>query len=362
LPIRQYKHFSNSPTEQTMSRAISTILLSAALMLFPITSSVAATMDYQGTWSNAATYATGRVVIHNGGIYYSLKSTKSSPNRNFTPNSNPSWWAHIGTVGNTILNGVVNPTGQALGQTGDFYLNTTTNTLFGPKTATTPFWPANGISLIGPAGAAGAAGPAGLTGATGPTGPAGETGPAGATGAAGEQGAQGAQGDKGDTGPTGPTPQGLDIVDANNVRVGTLLQGSGYSYFFAAIQLDGEYYRIPVDRGGFVVSTSYWEPVYTYWTGPNCQGDDYLDAGSFLPRAAAVVAGAIGSVTAPAVSAAVTLKYPARPYGSHDFASYSIVQDDGSVDCGNPGITLSLISGRVTEKAVSNLAAPFTLK
>lgn len=37
-----------------------------------------------------------------------------------------------GTNGNTILNGTVDPTSQ--GVNGDFYINTATNTIFGPKT------------------------------------------------------------------------------------------------------------------------------------------------------------------------------------------------------------------------------------
>jgi hypothetical protein len=52
---------------------------------------------------------------------------------------------------------------------GDFYINTTTNTLFGPKSGGA--WP-SGVSLVGPAGATGATGAQGSTGATGPAGPA----------------------------------------------------------------------------------------------------------------------------------------------------------------------------------------------
>ncbi len=55
-----------------------------------------------------------------------------------------------GTNGNTILNGTVVPTTQ--GVNGDFYLNTSTNILYGPKTAGS--W-GSGTLLIGPAGAAG---------------------------------------------------------------------------------------------------------------------------------------------------------------------------------------------------------------
>lgn len=54
-----------------------------------------------------------------------------------------------GANGKTILNGAVDPTTE--GVDGDFYINTVSNTIFGPKATT---WPA-GVSLIGPAGAEG---------------------------------------------------------------------------------------------------------------------------------------------------------------------------------------------------------------
>ncbi|MFN5629972.1 MAG: hypothetical protein ACK48W_11880, partial [Bacteroidota bacterium] len=104
-----------------------------------------------------------------------------------------------GIDGKTVLNGTTNPT-ALIGNNGDFYINTTSNTLFGPKASGA--WPANGVSLVGPQGATGA------TGATGPQGPAGLTGPAGlqgSTGATGPQGPSGAQGATGATGPQGPT-------------------------------------------------------------------------------------------------------------------------------------------------------------
>ncbi|MEM5273503.1 collagen-like protein [Cupriavidus taiwanensis] len=86
-----------------------------------------------------------------------------------------------GAPGATLLHGAADPT-AADGTVGSFYLNTSTNTLFGPKTA--DGWPA-GISVVG---------------LTGPVGPA---GPAGAPGPAGEKGEQGEQGDKGDPGEPG---------------------------------------------------------------------------------------------------------------------------------------------------------------
>lgn len=60
--------------------------------------------------------------------------------------------------GRTILYGTVDPTTE--GADDDFYINTTDNTIFGPKATT---WP-TGVSLVGPEGAEGPEGPAGLDG------------------------------------------------------------------------------------------------------------------------------------------------------------------------------------------------------
>ena len=112
-----------------------------------------------------------------------------------------------GTNGNGVLNGASAPTNNQ-GVDGDFYVNTNTNTLYGPKANGT--WP-TGVSLVGPQGSAGVAGaigpqgPTGLTGLQGPAGVAGPQGPAGATGAAGAVGPQGPSGAAGAVGPQGPS-------------------------------------------------------------------------------------------------------------------------------------------------------------
>lgn len=65
---------------------------------------------------------------------------------------------------NTILNGTNNPS-PSLGTNGDFYLNTSNNTLYGPKASGS--WPSSGVLLVGPQGAAGASGnSAGVIGKT----------------------------------------------------------------------------------------------------------------------------------------------------------------------------------------------------
>jgi hypothetical protein len=128
-----------------------------------------------------------------------------------------------GADGRTILSGIIDPV-ATVGDSGDFYINTANNTLFGPKTASG--WGA-ATSLVGPAGATGSQGPIGLTGptgATGPQGPIGLTGPAGATGATGPQGPIGLTGPAGATGSQGlPGTNGIDGQDGADGR--TILSG-----------------------------------------------------------------------------------------------------------------------------------------
>lgn len=69
-----------------------------------------------------------------------------------------------GTNGKTVLNGTATPLGN-IGADGDFYLNTSTATLYGPKTDGN--WPINGIALIGPQGARGEQGEPGEQGPAG---------------------------------------------------------------------------------------------------------------------------------------------------------------------------------------------------
>ena len=123
----------------------------------------------------------------------------------------PSALGATGPAGATILYASVDPTVE--GRDGDGYINTLTNTFFGPRAA--GVWPA-GVSLVGPAGPTGAAGAAGATGPQGPQGATGPTGPAGADGAAGAAGPAGPQGPAGADGRTvlygtaDPTTEGVD--------------------------------------------------------------------------------------------------------------------------------------------------------
>jgi hypothetical protein len=120
------------------------------------------------------------------------------------------WTFLLKIKGSSVLHGASDPVNgteetPGEGNAGDFYINTSTHTLFGPKDP--PFW-GPGTSLIGPKGDAGVAGPPGsagpqggigLTGAAGPQGPMGLTGDAGPTGMAGPQGPQGENGPSGRT-------------------------------------------------------------------------------------------------------------------------------------------------------------------
>ena len=110
-----------------------------------------------------------------------------------------------GANGKTVLSGAGAPS-VGLGVDGDFYINTTANTIYGPKASGA--W-GSPVSLVGPQGATGATGPQGPTGAQGPQGPQGPAGSTGDTGPAGPQGPTGAAGPTGATGATGATgPQG----------------------------------------------------------------------------------------------------------------------------------------------------------
>ena len=129
-----------------------------------------------------------------------------------------------GAGGYSVLTGVVAPTTE--GVNGDFFINTATSTIYGPKAAGA--WP-SGVLLVGPTGPTGAAstvpGPTGPTGAastvagpTGPTGAAstvpGPTGPTGPSGAAstvpGATGASGAAGYAVLSGVVAPTAEGVN--------------------------------------------------------------------------------------------------------------------------------------------------------
>ena len=165
-----------------MNRKLS--LVSAAIVSVGLSLSDpanAVTMNYIGQWASATTYSAGSVVYSGNQTFYALNASKGQ-----NPLTAASYWKLIGTNGNTVANGTAAPT-SAIGNVGDFYIETTNKRLYGPKTATG--WPTTFTPLIGP---------------TGPQGPIGATGPKGATGATGSQGPAGPQGATGPAGPQGP--------------------------------------------------------------------------------------------------------------------------------------------------------------
>jgi hypothetical protein len=108
-----------------------------------------------------------------------------------------------GATGNAVLSGATGPTGTD-GIDGDFWLDTSTHLLYGPKAD--GIWDIfDAVSLVGPQGPTGPQGSQGVQGPIGETGPQGPIGPSGATGETGPTGATGAQGATGATGPIGAT-------------------------------------------------------------------------------------------------------------------------------------------------------------
>ena len=183
-------------------------------------------LTWQSAWSSTTSYNLNDAVSYGGSSYISLGPN----NLNHEPDKSPGSWSLVaqvgatgpagpqgstgatgpqgpvgatgpagptgptgsqgpsGTNGNTVWNGTTPPPG-ATGVNGDFYLNTATNCLYGPKASNV--WPTTCVTLVGPQGPQGALGPQGPAGSTGPQG---ATGPAGPTGAAGPAGPAGPAG------------------------------------------------------------------------------------------------------------------------------------------------------------------------
>jgi len=97
-----------------------------------------------------------------------------------------------GANGKTILSGASNPSNSTTGTDGDFYLNTTSLQLFGPKSS--GVW-GSGTAIVGIQGEQGEPGLQGSAGPSGATGPKGDTGSQGLTGAQGAPGPAGAKGE-----------------------------------------------------------------------------------------------------------------------------------------------------------------------
>ena len=156
-----------------------------------------------------------------------------------------------GLDGKSVLNGTSNPS-PADGANGDFFINTTTNTIYGPKASGA--WPSTGTNLVGPAGPAGINGINGLDGAVGPQGPQGIQGLAGTNGTDGAVGPQGIQGEigpqglQGDIGLQGPAGSDATVI------IGPISTSSDSN---GATVTAGELNLAPADgNNGGIVTTS----------------------------------------------------------------------------------------------------------
>jgi hypothetical protein len=133
-----------------------------------------------------------------------------------------------GVAGTVLLSGATLPPADA-GAVGDYWFDTATATVYGPKT--TAGWPASGTVLRGPQGATGAqgaTGPQGAQGLQGPTGPTGPTGLQGLMGPTGPVGPAGANGtsilsgtaDPNTTPPSGAQPGDFYLDTVTDVLYG----------------------------------------------------------------------------------------------------------------------------------------------
>jgi hypothetical protein len=211
---------------------------------------------YRGDWSSATAYVAGDVVRYTPtGLTYICRQNNTGQ----TP-GNTTYWQQlypvpssgaagatgptgpagptgstgpVGPNGETLLNGINNPA-ASLGDAGDFYINTSTNQIFGPKTVSPNNW-GIGINIVGPIGGTGPTGPTGPTGSIGPVGPTGPTGPLGNTGPIGPVGPVGPSG-----GPPGPSgsPGGPGPAGTAN----GLLNGGAPNSTYGGI--------FPIDAGG----------------------------------------------------------------------------------------------------------------
>ena len=130
-----------------------------------------------------------------------------------------------GKDGKTLWNGVIDPE-STWGAPGDVFINSATQTLFGPKNLDGT-WPA-GVSMIGPKGEQGLTGLTGATGPQGPGGASGGSGPAGAAGPAGPAGPAGA------AGITAPVVTGADCIPpatSCTYKIGDTGPGGGLIFF-----------------------------------------------------------------------------------------------------------------------------------
>jgi hypothetical protein len=154
------------------------------------------------------------------------------------------------SIANTVLSGAGVPA-KSLGIDGDFYIDTKSMNMYGPKKNNS--WPLP-VSMRGPQGPTGAAGSDGKNGTSGAVsagtaGAAGPQGPAGPAGPKGDTGATGAQGPKGDAGTAGVL----------NINYGAIPFGSLISGVAGSSAVSNQF-------GTFVAGRSYVLDVLIYAT------------------------------------------------------------------------------------------------
>lgn len=98
-----------------------------------------------------------------GGALYGPKTAQGWPTTSLSLIGPRGATGAAGASGNTVAGGSGPPT-SAIGNVGDYYIDTAASKIYGPKTASG--WPATGTSLIGPSGSPGAAGAQGANGNT----------------------------------------------------------------------------------------------------------------------------------------------------------------------------------------------------
>ena len=198
------------------------------------------------------------------------------------------------SIANTVLSGAGVPA-KSLGIDGDFYIDTKSMNMYGPKknnswplpvslrgpqgpagiagsdgkNASTSSVSAGAAGAAGPQGPAGPAGPKGETGATGPQGPAGpagsNTGTAGPAGPKGDTGATGAQGPKGDAG----TVASIQSVNLTQWTMSTATPGGGSESSGFGTLLAGKKYFFSVVVNGKLATN-----VSTFRTFPELKCSD----------------------------------------------------------------------------------------
>ena len=254
-----------------------------------------------------------------------------------------------GKSGNTILSGLIDPTATD-GADGDYFINTVTHTIFGPKNGT---WP-TGISLKGPSGAQGAAG----FGAQGAAGPQGLQGIQGLQGLQGLQGIQGFQGQRGVSGARDSniwfSPKDLDAsrfgLFANNVSDASTVQNLDLTQnFFSAevINITPGAPKVvfkPVPRGWNAATsltvTVYWltpvattDPVaFQLYLGSRGPGSDYSSSDW----------GHVAAPNSPTNSFGASVSGGAYYLNSNTYTWYSTNLDPSGVLVSNGLLALSL--------------------